>query len=380
MTMVNVLIADGNAEAREGIRKILQSDKDFVVIGEAVDGEDCINKAANMNPDLIVMDTDLPILDGIQACSTIVEANKHISVIFSIQQPTVEQMQSCINAGGRGILIKPYNTTDLLSAVRRTWSQSPVEKGNTIKAPGKITAVYASKGGLGVSIIAVNLAVAYAVRRTAEKTVLLDFDVHYGCDSLMLNLPPVKTVADFVQEVVKNEDVLSDYILTHRSGLHLLPAPLRPEYGDLVNGTEARNILSISRHTYDNIIVDVSSKMNEVSLVALEQCDTIILVCSTDVVAVNNTKKALDILKELRLLGKVKLLLNRANVSNVGIAKKEIESALKFQISYLVPSDGKITVNSINTGNPFVLANPNSEISKCIYAIMTEGQAKGVKA
>ncbi|HUW65040.1 MAG TPA: response regulator [Spirochaetia bacterium] len=377
--MISVLIVDDNEETRRGIRRTLQFDKNMIVVGEAMNGEDCIQKTNDARPDVVVMDIEMPVLDGIQACDVLCKKYNDVAVILSTMEPTIEKMQQCIAAGAKEILIKPYDSSELLVAIRRIYDRMPhPEEKQVKKLPAEIVAVYSSKGGSGVSLIATNLALAYTIRK-AGKTLLLDYDVHYGSDALILHMPPKRTMAEWVQEEVKDEDVFREYLMTHKSGLDFLPAPFSPEQGDLVDAEEARNILKFANSLYDHVVIDVPSKMTEVAMVALEQSTKILLVLSTDILAVSNTRKAINILRELRFLGKVQLVLNRSNVGNIGVQIKEIEEALELKISYLVPSDGRLTVASINTGEPFVLKYPKSDISQAIMTMAQPPQDKASK-
>jgi len=376
--MISVLIVDDNEETRRSIRKTLQFDKGIIVVGEAINGEDGIQKASDAHPDVVVMDIEMPILDGIQACDVLGKKYSDMAVILSTMEPTISKLQQCLAAGAREVLIKPYDGSELLAAIRRVYDRTPhPEEKQVRKAPAEIVAVYSSKGGSGVSLIATNLALAYAVRRPG-KTLLLDYDVHYGSDALILQMPPKRTMAEWVQEKVKDENVFREYVMTHRSGLDFLAAPFSPEQGDLIDAEEARNILKLANSLYDHVVIDVPGKMTEVSLVALEQSTRILLLVSTDILAVNNTRKAINILRELRFLGKVQVVLNRANVGRIGVQFQEIEEALEMKISYLIPSDGRLAVSSINTGQPFVTSQPRADISQAVMAITQSPQAERV--
>jgi pilus assembly protein CpaE len=378
--VISILIVDDNEETRRGIRKTLVQEKNMIVVGEAVNGEDCIQRTADVRPDVVVMDIEMPILDGIQACDVLTKKYNDLAVILCTMQPTVEKMQQCLAAGAKEVLFKPYDANELLAAIRRAFDRTPhPEEKQAGKLPAEIVAVYSPKGGTGVSLLAANLALAYSLRRKG-KTLLLDYDVHYGSGALILQLPPNRTIAEWVQEEVKDEDVFRQYVMTHKSGLDFLAAPFSPEQGDLVDGDEARTILKFANSLYEHVVIDVPSKITEVAMVALEQSTGILLVVSTDILAVNNARKAINILRELRFLGKVRLVLNRSNVGSIGVKDNEIEEALELKISHFIPSDGRLTVASINTGEPLVLKYPKSDIARAVFAIVDPPPGKTKQA
>ena len=122
-------------------------------------------------------------------------------------------------------------------------------------------------------------------------------------------------------------------------------------------------MLDLLRETYDYVIVDTASMLDELILSLLEKADHILQVVDMDLPSVKNAKLALETLRLLKFpTSNVKLVLNRSN-SKARLDNKEIEGALKMEISAAIPSDGAVPT-SVNEGRPVVEAEPKGRVAK----------------
>lgn len=118
MTKIRVLVADDHLLVREGVCKLLELDEKITVVGEAVDGEDVINKAKEMKPDLILMDLNMPKLSGIQASHQIKTFFPEIKIIILTIHDDEEYIYEVLKAGAEGYLQKDVSAEELRSALQ----------------------------------------------------------------------------------------------------------------------------------------------------------------------------------------------------------------------------------------------------------------------
>jgi pilus assembly protein CpaE len=189
----------------------------------------------------------------------------------------------------------------------------------------------------------------------------------------MLGIEPEKTIFDFVNAPGElDPDKLAGYTTRHKSGLDILPAPLRPEDAELVTEAKLGRLLEVAKACYDAIIVDTSPFFHGPMLATLDRTDELLLVCSLDVPTLKNVRLALGTLDMLSFPpARVRIVLNRAN-TKVGMKQREVEAALEQKVRYEIPSDRAVPL-SINKGAPAVLAEPGSDFARSI-----EAMAKGV--
>jgi len=114
---IRVLIVDDHAPFRAGLRALLISVPEMEVAGEAGNGEDALNAAVKLQPDVILMDIQMPGMNGIEATRLIHHASPHIGVIVLTMFEDDDSVFAAMRAGARGYLLKGADQTEILRAI-----------------------------------------------------------------------------------------------------------------------------------------------------------------------------------------------------------------------------------------------------------------------
>jgi pilus assembly protein CpaE len=280
-------------------------------------------------------------------------------------------LDEALGADISDVLLLPALTENVVFAIRKA-THAPRRAAAAGRREGRIITVFSPKGGTGKTVIASNLAAALA-KAGGRRTLLLDLDLQFGDAAIMLGLEPEKTIFDFVNAPGElDPDKLAGYTTTHKSGLDILPAPLRPEDAELVTEAKLGRLIEVARACYDVIVVDTSPFFHGPMLATLDRTDELMLICSLDVPTLKNVRLALSTLEMLSFpQQRIRVVLNRAN-SKVGMKQREVEAALEQEVRYEVPSDRAVPL-SVNKGVPAVLAEPGSDFARAINTM-----AKGI--
>jgi len=123
---IRILIADDHAVVREGTRRILEQEPDMEVVGEAGDGEEAVNLATSLKPDVVIMDISMPKMDGIEATRLIKAACPSITVLALSAYDDDQFVFSLLEAGAAGYLLKSVRSRELLDAIRAVYSGESV--------------------------------------------------------------------------------------------------------------------------------------------------------------------------------------------------------------------------------------------------------------
>jgi DNA-binding NarL/FixJ family response regulator len=115
---IRVLVADDHAVYRWGLRTLLDSEPDMEVVGEAATGNEVIERAAEIRPDAILMDIQMPGINGIAATSRIIEANQQIGVVILTMHEDDDSVFSAMRAGARGYVLKGAPPPQILKVLR----------------------------------------------------------------------------------------------------------------------------------------------------------------------------------------------------------------------------------------------------------------------
>ena len=118
MEPTRILIADDHAHFREGLSALLLSASDLEVVGQAADGEEAISLAAELQPDVVLMDLDMPGTGGIEATRRILNTSPHISILVISMHEDDDLVFAALQAGARGYLLKGASKAEILRAIR----------------------------------------------------------------------------------------------------------------------------------------------------------------------------------------------------------------------------------------------------------------------
>jgi DNA-binding NarL/FixJ family response regulator len=115
---IRLLIADDHAVFREGLRAMLGSESDTEVVGEAATGNEVVERAAELGPDIILMDIQMPQVNGIEATRRILEANPEVGVVVLTMFEDDDSVFSAMRAGARGYVLKGADPSQILKVLR----------------------------------------------------------------------------------------------------------------------------------------------------------------------------------------------------------------------------------------------------------------------
>jgi NarL family two-component system response regulator LiaR len=121
MKKIKVLLAEDHAVVREGIRDFIQRERDMEVIGEAANGLEAVEMVNDLNPDIIIMDLAMPVLNGIEATKRIKESHPNMSVLILSAYDNEEFIFAVLEAKAAGYLLKNVRGQELLNTIRAVY-------------------------------------------------------------------------------------------------------------------------------------------------------------------------------------------------------------------------------------------------------------------
>jgi pilus assembly protein CpaE len=376
---IKVLIVDDIAETRENIRRMLQFDNHIEVVGTARTGKEAIALSQQVKPDVIVMDINMPDMDGITATQEIKKKAAYIQVIILSVQSDPSYMRRAMLAGARDFLTKPPMIDELTDAVRRAGVLAQEERkkseqvftavpmdgqksvAGTAMHMGKVLVVYSPKGGTGRTTIATNLAVA--LHSEDSKVALVDGNLRFGDVAVFLNEQGKNTVLDLASRVDElDPDVVREVMVTHRaSGVDILAAPPRPEMADKVSGEQFSKLLNYLRRIYAYIIVDTASDLTESVQAALDVADIVVLVTTQDIPAIKNINLFLTLADASGIQrSHILFVMNRFD-KRIAITPERVGESMRQEVVVVIPFDDRVVSYSVNRGIPFMLDNNKTQ-------------------
>ncbi len=395
----SVLIVDDHAETRKNISKLLQFESDIKVVGTASTGREGIQKARDVNPDVVLMDINMPDMDGINATEAIQEQVPTTQIVILSVQGDTNYMRRAMLAGARDFLTKPAKSDELITVIRRAGQKSKEEKkkaqfavpsqagvrtkfGTTsqLSGFGKIISVYSPKGGVGKTTIATNLAVT--LHREETPVVIVDGNLQFGDVAVFMNERSKNSIVDLTPLADQLDPEVVDEVAIHHksSGVDIVSAPPHPEDADKVSGPALVKVLQYLKRLYTYVIVDTATGLSDITLDTLEASDLMILVTAQDIPSIINTRMMLSLLKALNInQERIILTMNRYE-KQISISPDKVSKNMNHKIVAVLPEDPQIVVPAVNRGVPFMLDDGKSkEIGKSILdlsAKVREGLSK----
>lgn len=380
---IRVLIVDDIPETRENLRKLLYFENDIEVVGAAISGEEGIQMAKELEPHIVLMDINMPGVDGITAGEAISQEVPAAQVIMMSVQGEADYLRRSMLAGAREFLIKPFSSDELVSSIRRVYELGAAQRARyQVPAPpvsatarrqplppeelGKVISVFSPKGGTGCSTIATNLAIALQTE-TEARVILVDGSLQFGDIAVLLNLKPIRTIADLVPHMNELDgELIHSVMIPHSSGIKTLLAPPRPEMADLVVPDHMKRILEELKKTFDFIIVDTWTSLHDLVLTIMDVSDRIVLITTPDIPSIKNTKLFFEVTEALGYPPeKVFLTINKVDRRS-SIRAEDIETGIKHPVAATLVLDERVATPAANQGAPFVFSATNSAIAQGI--------------
>ncbi|MFZ5826349.1 MAG: AAA family ATPase [Bacillota bacterium] len=368
---IRVLLVDDSYQVRQSVKAMLEFEaEEFDVVGEAQDGHEAVTKAVQLRPDVVLMDINMPGMDGIEATAKLMAEHPVNVVIISVQGEQ-EYLRRAMKAGARDYLIKPFTFDELIQAIRSAAEKRPLVTGPVSRAAGpakregKVITIFSTKGGVGKTTIAANLSAALAQGGT-KKVAVIDLDLEFGTLPTMMGVRPQATLVDLcrLDTPITVDHVNRVLARQSQSNVGVLAGPPMPHLASEVDGDgradKSRNyvteVLEALRQTHDYVVIDTAPSFREANLIALDKSDLVLMITLPEIAVLESTAKGLDVLLE-RLeypREKVQVILNRSD-SVQGLSHGEIAASLGQPLYHHIPSDGQAMVAAANVGIPLVL-------------------------
>jgi pilus assembly protein CpaE len=267
------------------------------------------------------------------------------------------------------VLSQPIDAT--VFAIKKAYSMATIRPAAAPAArgggAGRVVTLFSPRGGAGKSSLALNLAALVAA--DGRRVLLLDLDLQFGDLALMAGLEPDKSIFDLVMAHRElDPDALAGYVSVHDCGLHVLPAPLRPEDAELITEERLASVFAVAKEAYDVVVVDTPAVFHGPVLATLDRTDALLLVATPDVPSAKNVKLALQTLDLLHFPAERRNVVINRSGSKESLRVSELERALDFKVRFEVPADREVT-QSVNRGIPLAVSTPRSPVVKALAEI-----------
>src|SRR4030081_871478 len=316
---IRILVVDDIVETRENLAKLIGFETDMTIVASAEGGQQAVEFAKRDRPDVILMDINMPDMDGITATEIIANTVPESPIIMMSVQGEQDYLRRSMLAGAREFLVKPFSADELINAIRHVHELEKVKRARYaaaapaaaapvnplaaapgVRQAGQIITFFSPKGGVGRTTIATNLAVALH-QLTQKPVCLVDGSLPFGDIAVILNMSPkAKTIADLIGAFDQvDAEVLETVLVPHSTGIKVLLAPPTPEAAELITGANIKKVLETLRESYAFVVVDTWPSFQEQVLTMLDVADVILTLMTLEITSLKNVRVFMEIAEKL---------------------------------------------------------------------------------
>ena len=326
-----------------------------------------IQKSFSIPSDILVLE----IIDNphkeFQLIQDVQTSGRAIEVFVTSPRLESDLLIEALKVGAKGFFAQPIRREDVETAFLKFKDQkakNEIKQGG--RERGKILNVIGSKGGIGTTTVAVNLATSLARSETSPSVALIDMNLLFGEIPIFLNIDSAFNWGEVGRNVSRlDATYLMSILSKHSSNVYVLPSPTVLDSANMATPEVIEKILFEMQEVFDFIVVDGGQSIDNNSLKILEISDVVLLVAILSLPCLTNVKKLLSIFQKLGHppTENIHVIINRYH-KNSEISLKETEKSLHKEIFWFIPNDYLTTMSAINRGKPLFAVAPGTEINK----------------
>jgi len=371
---------EGLIDQVRGVAAELRPRPEVLGVDRATAVEDAL--AADGPFDVLVAGPTMSTKNGLSALQAIHDETPATSLILAFAKRPDATLREIIRTGAIDLLQLPATDRSLQESIERAVAHSRIDRAMpaaTTEAAcaaspkGTVFTVSSATGGCGKTFYATNLAY-YLHQHTGKRTCIVDLDLQFGEVSTALRLRPRYTITDaLAREDIDDVDLsthIEEYVVSHDSGVMVLPAPKDPSEADRIHPTDVTRVIEAARARFDYVVVDTPAALTEIVLAAFDLSDQLYVMATLDLPSVRHMGVFLNTLDKLKIPSdNVKLILNKAE-RDVGLDIDQVGRLFPQGFTSVLPYAKEVS-KSVNVGTPVLAFSPSSEVSRR----MTTGMA-----
>jgi pilus assembly protein CpaE len=317
--------------------------------------------------DLLILEIGEDLKKEFQLIQNIQDSGTAREIFLTSSRMDPDLLIQVMRAGVNEFFPQPIKKEEVKAALLKLGERRKKVKYDGEKKKGKIIDVIGSKGGVGNTTIAVNLAASLIEQADSRLVALIDMNLLFGEIPIFLNIESGFNWGEIARNMSRLDATFLMSILSkHSSGLYVLPSPTGLDGVNVATPEIIEKLLGLMRSVFDYIVIDGGQALDDISLKILEMSDTVLLVGILSLPCLTNVKRLLWIFQKLGYPQQenIRILINRHHRKNAVIAPKEAEESINQKIFWFVPNDYPTTMSAINQGRTLGAVAHGAEVSR----------------
>jgi pilus assembly protein CpaE len=357
---ISVRLGVKNEKTRKDLEEVISTEEGFHLLRRHDDPDPC---------DLLIFETENDAGKDFQLIQDLQVSGKIKEAFLTSPRLEPELLLQALRAGVKEFFSQPINKEEVRTGLLKFRDRrGPLHQKGAGEKRGKIIHFISSKGGVGTTTIAVNLAASLCESNGSSSVALVDMNLPFGQIPLFLNTKSSFNWGEVSRDISRvDETFLRGILSRHPSGVCVLPSPASLDDMHVESPETIEKLLSLMRNLFDFILVDGGQRLDDVSLRILQMSDTVFMVTVLNVPCLTNAKRLLWTFQKLGFPPReaIRIIVNRYQKKS-SISLKEAEEAVSEKIHWLVANDYHSTMSAINLGKTISEVAFGSEVSKSL--------------
>jgi pilus assembly protein CpaE len=340
--------------------------KEFIRAIDLSKGFKVVAKGENQQPDLLIIELNQDPETHLNKITSFLDKTEDTQIFIVSEKSDPEILIKALRIGIKEFLPFPLQPKAIEDALKRFKERQAKIEQKKHGSPGKIFSVVGSKGGVGTTTIAVNLATTIALKQKIPSVALLDMNIVFGEVPVFLDMSPKRHWGDITKNIERLDEVfLSNILSEHSTGVQVLPSPRYLDSQPSPTPPIMEALLELMKRTYDYIIIDLGQSMNDTALRILKMSELVHIVAIQSLPCLSNTNRLIKSMVEFGFVEKesINIVLNRY-FKKGAIPLDSVEKGIGEKLTWIIPNDYSTTMSAINSGRTLNDVSPRSQIVK----------------
>jgi pilus assembly protein CpaE len=335
-------------------------------ITRAIDGIEVYREGDASKPDLLIFELSEDSEKEMEMIESLLKAKEVGAVFLTAANADPEVLMRAMRVGVKEFFTQPINVEAVKQALQKFQEQQIDLRPKGEYKSGKIISILGSKGGVGSTTVAVNLAMSLLQGKKRQSVVLVDMNTLFGEVPLFLEMSPKFHWGEITKNIDRLDNTfLGNILARHKSGIHVLPSPAYLNGHVQPTPEIMTRLLDLMKGMFDYVLIDTGQSTNNTALRAVEMSDILMLITILSLPCLANTNRLIKSFIDLGYISndRIKVVLNRYTKNN-DLSLKDAQNGIKKELFWIIPNDFNTTMAAINNGKPLAQIASRAAITK----------------
>lgn len=332
----------------------------------AIGGFEIMRAGDKRRPDLLISELGVKADKDFTVIQSLLDQDAVGEVFLTSESTEPGILMKAIRIGVKEFFPQPIDTKEVSQSLQQFKTRANKVDPSVACKKGQIITAFGTKGGVGTTTVAVNLAVTLALKDSSKSVALIDMNTLFGEIPLFLEVTPKFHWGEITKNIDRlDHTFLANVLTVHHTGVHILSSPAQLNGHIRPTPEIMSHILNLMKDTFDYVVIDGGQSTDDTTLRVVELSDTLLLIIILSLPCLANSSKLIKSFIELGFLNRdqIKVVANRY-MKKSEIPLSDAKAGIGKDLFWVIPNDYRTTMSAINQGKPLSKIAPKAQITQ----------------